>query len=95
MSKCDTVIPLIYAMKKRKDCLHIAAETIKKLYDPALPELVEQVCVPEGGREGGRGGRGGREGREGREGGESMFEDAMHSLDHSPILALSHFHAES
>ncbi len=47
MSKCDTVVPLIYAMKKRKDCVHIAAETIKKLYDLSIPELVEQVglCV--------------------------------------------------
>ena len=45
MSKCDTVIPLIYAMKRRKDCVHVAAETIKKLYDNELdiPELVEQV----------------------------------------------------
>jgi hypothetical protein len=43
MSKCDTVIPLIYAMKKRRDCVHVAAETIKKLYDPPIPELVDQV----------------------------------------------------
>ena len=46
MSKCDTVIPLIYAMKKRKDCVHVAAETIKKLYDPPIPELVDQVSNP-------------------------------------------------
>ena len=49
MSKCDTVIPLIYAMKKRRDALHVAAETIKKLYDPPVPELVDQVsgrCPP-------------------------------------------------
>lgn len=43
MAKCDTVIPLIFAMKKRKDCVHVAAETIKKLYDLSIPELVEQV----------------------------------------------------
>ena len=43
MSKCDTVVPLIFAMKKRKDAVHVAAETIKKLYDPPLPDLVEQV----------------------------------------------------
>ena len=30
-------------MKKRKDAVHVAAETIKKLYDPPLPDLVEQV----------------------------------------------------
>lgn len=52
MSKCDTVVPLIYAMKKRKDAIHTAAETIKKLYDPPLPDLVEQVSD-----EGGMGGR--------------------------------------
>lgn len=44
MSKCDTIVPLIYAMKKRKDAVHIAAETIKKLYEPPpIPELVQQV----------------------------------------------------
>lgn len=43
MSKCDTIVPLIFAMKKRKDCVHTAAETIKKLYDLSIPELVEQV----------------------------------------------------
>ncbi len=46
MSKCDTVVPLIYAMKKRRDAVHVAAETIKKLFDPPLPELVDQVCQP-------------------------------------------------
>ena len=45
MSKCDTVVPLIFAMKKRRDVVHIAAETIKKLYDLKIPELVEQVGV--------------------------------------------------
>ncbi len=45
MSKCDTVIPLIYAMKKRRDVVHTAAEAIKKLYDLMIPELVEQVGV--------------------------------------------------
>ncbi len=44
MSKCDTVVPLICAMKKRKDIVHVAAETIKKLYDLMIPELVVQVC---------------------------------------------------
>lgn len=44
MSKCDTVVPLIFAMKKRKDAIHTAAETIKKLYDLMIPELVVQVC---------------------------------------------------
>ncbi len=44
MSKCDTVVPLICAMKKRKDSVHVAAETIKKLYDLMIPELVVQVC---------------------------------------------------
>ena len=43
MSKCDTVVPLIYTMKKRPDAVHTAAETIKKLYDQMIPELVEQV----------------------------------------------------
>ena len=45
MSKCDTVVPLIFAMKKRRDVVHITAETIKKLYDLKIPELVEQVGV--------------------------------------------------
>ena len=45
MSKCDTVVPLMYAMKKRRDVIHTAAETIKKLYDLMIPELVEQVGV--------------------------------------------------
>ena len=45
MSKCDTVVPLIFAMKKRRDVVHIAAETIKKLYDLKIPKLVEQVGV--------------------------------------------------
>ena len=45
MSKCDTVVPLIFAMKKRRDVVHIAAETIKTLYDLKIPELVEQVGV--------------------------------------------------
>ena len=45
MSKCDTVVPLVFAMKKRRDVVHIAAETIKKLYDLKIPELVEQVGV--------------------------------------------------
>ena len=49
MSKCDTVVPLIFAMKKRCDVVHIAAETIKKLYDLKIPELVEQVGVVTGG----------------------------------------------
>ncbi|XP_064389866.1 dnaJ homolog subfamily C member 13-like [Halichondria panicea] len=43
MSKCDTVVPLICAMKKRKDSVHVAAETIKKLYDLMIPELVVQA----------------------------------------------------
>ncbi len=43
MSKCDTVIPIMFAMKKRRDAIHIAAEAIKKLFDQAIPQLVEQV----------------------------------------------------
>ncbi len=43
MSKCDTVVPLMFAMRKRKDLVHVAAETIKKLYDFMIPELVVQV----------------------------------------------------
>ncbi|XP_064389870.1 dnaJ homolog subfamily C member 13-like [Halichondria panicea] len=43
MFKCDTVVPLICAMKKRKDSVHVAAETIKKLYDLMIPELVVQA----------------------------------------------------
>lgn len=45
MARCDTVVPLMYAMKKRRDVVHTAAETIKKLYDLMLPELVQQVSV--------------------------------------------------
>ena len=49
MSKFETVVPLIFAMKKRRDVVHIAAETIKKLYDLKIPELIEQVGVVTGG----------------------------------------------
>ena len=45
MSKCDTVVPLIFAMKKRRDVIHTAADTIKKMFDMMIPELVVQVCV--------------------------------------------------
>ena len=44
MSKCDTIVPLIYAMKKRRDVIHTAADTIKKMFDMMIPELVVQVC---------------------------------------------------
>ena len=43
MSKCDTIVPLIYAMKKRRDVIHTAADTIKKMFDMMIPELVVQV----------------------------------------------------
>ena len=43
MAKCDAVIPLMAAMKRRGDAIHIAAETIKKMYDLNIPELVAQV----------------------------------------------------
>ena len=43
MAKCDAVIPLMAAMKRRGDAIHIAAETTKKMYDPNIPELVAQV----------------------------------------------------
>ena len=43
MAKCDAVIPLMAAMKRRGDAIHIAAETIKKMYDLNIPELVTQV----------------------------------------------------
>ena len=46
MSKCDTVVPLIFAMKKRRDIIHTAADTIKKMFDMMIPELVVQVCLP-------------------------------------------------
>ena len=45
MAKCDAVIPLMAAMKRRGDAIHIAAETIKKMYDLNIPELVAQVRV--------------------------------------------------
>ena len=45
MAKCDAVIPLMAAMKRRGDAIHIAAETIKKMYDLNIPELVAQVSA--------------------------------------------------
>ena len=45
MAKCDVVIPMIAAMKRRGDAIHIAAETIKKMYDLNIPELV--ACTGE------------------------------------------------
>ena len=39
MAKCDAVIPLMAAMKQRGDAIHIAAETIKKMYDLNIPDL--------------------------------------------------------
>ena len=45
MSKCDTIVPLIYAMKKRRDVIHTTADTIKKMFDMMIPELVVQVCT--------------------------------------------------
>ena len=43
MAKCDAIAPLMMAMKRREDMIHTAAETIKKLYDLCIPELVVQV----------------------------------------------------
>ena len=43
MAKCDAVLPLMAAMKKRSDVIHTAAETIKKMYDLSIPDLVVQV----------------------------------------------------
>jgi len=43
MAKCDAVTPLIAAMKRRGDIIHITAEAIKKMYDLNIPELVVQV----------------------------------------------------
>ena len=43
MAKCDAILPLMAAMKKRNDILHTAAETIKKMYDLSIPDLVVQV----------------------------------------------------
>ena len=45
MAKCDAVIPLMAAMKRRGDAIHVAAETIKKMYDLNIPELVAQVST--------------------------------------------------
>lgn len=43
MAKCDAVTPLIAAMKRRGDIIHITAEAIKKMYDLNIPELVVQA----------------------------------------------------
>lgn len=43
MAKVEAITPMIAAMKRRGDIIHTAAETIKKMYDMNLPELVAQV----------------------------------------------------
>ena len=45
MAKCDTILPLIAAMKIRPDCTGMAAETMRKMFDLNIPELVVQVSV--------------------------------------------------
>lgn len=43
MSRCDSVAPLIVAMKRRPDIVHTAAESIKKIFELNVPELVVQA----------------------------------------------------
>ena len=43
MSKVDAILPLMAAMRRREDSVHLAAETIKKMFDMNIPELVAQV----------------------------------------------------
>ena len=43
MSQCDSILPMIAAMKKRPDCILLEAETLHKMFDHHLPELVSQV----------------------------------------------------
>ena len=43
MAKCDVVRPLIVAMKRRRDCIHLAVQCISKMYSSGNAELVAQV----------------------------------------------------
>lgn len=45
MAKCDTILPLIAAMKMRPDSIGMAAEAMHKMFDLNIPELVVQVCT--------------------------------------------------
>ena len=54
MSQCDSVLPMIAAMKSRPDHVLLAAETLRRMFDHKIPELVSQVI--QGGE--GRGGEG-------------------------------------
>ena len=45
MAKCDTILPLVAAMKIRPDCIGMAAETMRKMFDLNIPELVVQVGI--------------------------------------------------
>ena len=44
MAKCDVVRPLVVAMKRRRDCIHLAVQCISKMYSSGNAELVAQVC---------------------------------------------------
>ena len=44
MAKCDTILPVMAAMKIRPDCIGMAAETMRKMFELSIPELVVQVC---------------------------------------------------
>ena len=43
MAKTQVVKPLIAAMKRRRDCIHQAVETVSKMYENTNPELISQV----------------------------------------------------
>ena len=45
MAKCDTILPVMAAMKIRPDCIGMAAETMRKMFELSIPELVVQVCL--------------------------------------------------
>ena len=45
MAKCDTILPLMAAMKIRPDCIGMAAETMRKMFELNIPELVVQVSI--------------------------------------------------
>ena len=46
IAKCDTITPLMAAMRRRGDIIHIIAETIKKMFELCPAELVVQVSKP-------------------------------------------------
>ena len=48
MSKTQVVKPLIAAMKRRRDCIHQAVETVSKMYENTNPELISQVRFKNG-----------------------------------------------